>query len=236
MNGSDWVKFSQRRSGRGFTLIETLVSMSVASILAVLSMGGFQRARINAERTACASNLRQIGMGLIAFAGDHDGQFPLSGGVIPYGSVDPNTGCAGWTEQLEPYMGGKGREVYRCPDSSKRFASSAKYSYFQGTHAAYIAASGQGGTGFGAVRQSLIQFPDITIMGGDIASNAFTVDDADKDDYTQAPAFPGGTIPIHGGESNILFYDGHVAAFKSFDRQTMAVQYDGPTDTDSVYR
>ncbi len=134
-------------------------------------------------------------------------------------------------------MGGKALGVYRCPGSAAKFSNNKVYSYFQGSHAAGIAASDDGSTPkFAAVRLSLISNPGITIMGGDIASNMFTSTDADKDDYTQNPAFPGGTIPIHGGYSNILFYDGHVAAFKAFDSKTMAVQYGGPTDSDSVYK
>jgi prepilin-type processing-associated H-X9-DG protein len=58
--------------------------------------------------------------------------------------------------------------------------------------------------------------------------------DADKDDYTQDPAFNGGTpthpvtIPIHGGYSNILFGDGHVESLKYFDPTIYSTVYSPP--------
>lgn len=240
------VKLYRHAERRAFTLIELLVVICIIALLASLSMGALQKAIVYSKRSACSNNLRQIGAGLMAFASDHDGALPECGGTIMHGNVDPNTGLPGWTEQIESYMGqtqsvpGSGSsateaslKVYRCPDSSGVFASNKTYSYFQGAHAAMVANGG-----FSAVRLALITSPSITIMGGDIASGGlFSADDADKDDYTQNPAFPGGTIPIHGGYSNILFYDGHVTACNAYDRQTMAVRYTGPdvNGLDNIY-
>lgn len=223
-------------SQNGFTLIELLATVAIVSILLALCVGGLQKARTSAEKSACMSNLRQIGTGLLSFASEHDGQLPESGSTIRHGQTDPQTGLPGWTEQIEPYMGGVGLAVYRCTSSARLYPSNAIYSYFQGSHAASVALPLDAVTRFAAVRLSLISNPSITIMGGDIASGAFDKDDTDKDDYTQSPAFPNTPITIHGGASNILFYDGHVAACKAFDNQTMAVQYGGPTDQDTVYK
>ena len=60
----------------------------------------------------------------------------------------------------------------------------------------------------------------------------FTPEDADKDDYTQNPAFSGTMSKMHGGKSNILFVDGHVAQFATFDYSKPA----GTAGTDSDSR
>jgi prepilin-type N-terminal cleavage/methylation domain-containing protein len=53
---------------RGFTLIELLVVIAIIAILAGLILPVLARARESARRTACASNLKQIGTGLGMYA------------------------------------------------------------------------------------------------------------------------------------------------------------------------
>lgn len=64
------------RRNRGFTIIELLVVVVLISILASLVFSAVQSARVAGQRTACMSNLRQIGSALVRYAGDHDGFFP----------------------------------------------------------------------------------------------------------------------------------------------------------------
>lgn len=211
---------------RAFTLVELLVVVSIIAILASLAFPALQRARASSDRAACSGNLQQIGEGLLLFTHEHDGLMPESGGTIYPGQADPQTGMAGWTEQLTPYLGAcTNNPVYRCPGSSRTIKNNQVYSYFQGSHPA-MARDGNGVLQFGAVRLDRIAFPARTIMGGDIAFAIFDAKDADKDDYSQSPAFPA-KITIHGGLSNILFYDGHVAPFASYQTNAMAVTYDG---------
>jgi prepilin-type N-terminal cleavage/methylation domain-containing protein/prepilin-type processing-associated H-X9-DG protein len=223
---------SAPRTARGFTLVELLVVLAIIAVLGGLSLAYVSSALSHAKTSACAQNLRTIGAGMLAFAGDNNEQLPESGATIEYNAVDPITGKNGWTQQIEPYLGNQSTAIFRCPDSSQVIASDQTYSYFSGAHAAYSQLHA-----FGAVNLLRIHDPSEHIMGGDIAfDNGFTVTDADKDDYTQDPAFNGnvGTIRIHGGTVNILFADGHVENLKTFDKTKMTTVYDG-TGYDYLY-
>ena len=60
----------------GFTLIELLVVIFIISILATISATGIKSAREKARQTNCMSNLRQIGVALVTYRGDHSGGNP----------------------------------------------------------------------------------------------------------------------------------------------------------------
>jgi prepilin-type processing-associated H-X9-DG protein/prepilin-type N-terminal cleavage/methylation domain-containing protein len=224
------------RSWAAFTLIELLAVVAIIGILAALVMPGFAKIQEGVNGLKCVNNLKQIGTAMTAFAGENDGVFPVSGGAIAYGETDPQTRQAGWTQQLEmhlPTNNGKDLRIYRCPTTSKRFASNKNYSYFSGCRAAYDPVGHPETIGFEPLRQSLIKYPSKYILCGDISSeNMFLANDADRDDYTETPPFSGDMTKMHNGKSNILFADGHVAGFSTFDYSMPA----GTAGTDSDTR
>jgi prepilin-type N-terminal cleavage/methylation domain-containing protein/prepilin-type processing-associated H-X9-DG protein len=61
---------------RGFTLIELLVVIAIIVILAAILFPVFARARESARKSACISNLRQIGTGATMYAQDYDEVYP----------------------------------------------------------------------------------------------------------------------------------------------------------------
>src|SRR4029077_8607934 len=66
----------QRPQGRGFTLIELLVVIAIIAILAAILFPVFARAREQARKATCASNMRQIAVGALMYAQDYDELFP----------------------------------------------------------------------------------------------------------------------------------------------------------------
>jgi prepilin-type N-terminal cleavage/methylation domain-containing protein/prepilin-type processing-associated H-X9-DG protein len=63
---------------KGFTLIELLVVIAIISILSAILFPVFARARENARRTSCLSNLKQIGIGVMMYVQDYDERYPMN--------------------------------------------------------------------------------------------------------------------------------------------------------------
>ncbi len=99
------------RSRKGFTLIELLVVIAIIAILAAILFPVFARARENARRTSCQSNLKQIGLGWMQYAQDYDEL------IVNYSSNGASGGNAvSWTAVLQPYL--KSRQIFTCPSNS----------------------------------------------------------------------------------------------------------------------
>jgi prepilin-type N-terminal cleavage/methylation domain-containing protein/prepilin-type processing-associated H-X9-DG protein len=100
-----------RRSTRlkGFTLIELLVVIAIIAILAAILFPVFARARENARRTSCLSNMKQIGLGFAMYIQDYDGTYPAV-----YNDKMGSTGAKRmiWADAIRPYV--KSRDIFAC--------------------------------------------------------------------------------------------------------------------------
>jgi prepilin-type processing-associated H-X9-DG protein len=89
-------------SKKPFTLIELLVIVAIIAILASLLLPALRRARESAMRIACASNLRQIGIGWHTFLQSNDDWSP------PRGRLFIHSGCAWyWQDLIMAELGGE---------------------------------------------------------------------------------------------------------------------------------
>ena len=60
-----------------FTLIEILVVIAIIAVLAAILFPVFARARENARRSSCQSNMKQSSLAVIQYTQDYDEHFPL---------------------------------------------------------------------------------------------------------------------------------------------------------------
>lgn len=94
---------------KGFTLIELLIVITIIAILAAILFPVFARARENARRSSCQSNLKQVGMGMEQYKNDYDGFFPPA--YVPF-SGSP---VYAWPTLIFPYV--KSEQVFVCPSA-----------------------------------------------------------------------------------------------------------------------
>lgn len=121
MNGSLSLRsLSPARIRGAFTLIELLVVLAIISVLAAILFPVFAAAREKARQTACASNLRQIGLAFAMYESDWDGRLPdrrdlkITLGYRPWTTWPPSDPRGGWAvEVMSPYA--KNTQIWSCP-------------------------------------------------------------------------------------------------------------------------
>ena len=114
---------ARRARFEGFTLIELLVVISIIALLAAILFPVFGRARENARRSSCQSNLKQIGLGILQYAQDNDEiMVPAwqegDGTGDPWDATDSDIGNFKWMDLIQPYV--KSEQIFNCPSARAR--------------------------------------------------------------------------------------------------------------------
>ena len=201
---------------RAFTLVELLIVIAIIALLAAILFPVFAQAREKARQTSCVSNLRQIGLATLMYAGDYDETLPLytydyltywCGGRVASGQpFDKQRGL------ITPYT--KSGDLQQCPS--------------------YTGASNLGGTGYGINSQlvfdratfgppapaplAALAHPAETILFGDAGIPGWGSNrQVGETIQIDPPALwlPLPTIDFrHGGWANFVWADGHARAVK----------------------
>jgi len=210
---------------QGFTLIELLVVIAIIAILAAILFPVFGRARENARRSSCQSNLKQLGLGIIQYVQDYDSLYPTTAGG--------GAGAGTWRQRTQPYL--KSTQVLRCPSNPENnvnalgaafletkvsYAAACRFS--EDTAAGGVLPGGVGAIGCTnnmAVHSALLQDTSrvITLVETTSQQNYFDITNtANYGANTVHGAVPyyGHMFAGHLGTSNFLFADGHVKSLR----------------------
>jgi len=107
-----------KRWNYGFTLIELLVVVAIIGILAAILFPVFARARENARRASCTSNLKQIGLAVMMYAQDYDERYPRDQQYNEPNCTGTSCAMVYWYDLVQPYV--KSTQIFRCPSSTTR--------------------------------------------------------------------------------------------------------------------
>lgn len=105
---------TKRFAAKGFTLIELLVVIAIIAILAAILFPVFARARENARRASCQSNLKQIMTAWTMYSQDYDELMVANA----YPNLDNYNPVYGPQYVLNPYI--KSWQVWVCPSAVKK--------------------------------------------------------------------------------------------------------------------
>lgn len=206
-----------RQERRAFTLVELLIVVAIIAVLAGVLLPSANAALDKARRTECASNERQIWMGMQSYATDHDGSLPITG-TAPWG--EENT----WGYSIWPYIygglttfkypqnclqmgtpsyAGLQKNVFHCPATKAKAVNVPGASNPNKARFSYGLNADPNGLSYNRnvpLYPRRLPHPELTALVTETSDSP-----GDYAGYLQQC----GLIP-HNGGSNILFVDGHV--------------------------
>jgi prepilin-type N-terminal cleavage/methylation domain-containing protein/prepilin-type processing-associated H-X9-DG protein len=250
---------SSRPYKSAFTLIELLVVIAIIAILAAILFPVFGRARENARRSACQSNLKQIGLGIMQYIQDYDEKYPINfhninGSANGYQDVQNERG---WAYNIQPYL--KSQQIFQCPSDSGAIANYSLINDISGhmnvgyTDYAYNRALGNAATGtptvvsaaaltFASNTVMIVEAPGdngpsgTSVLGGPGGGSSFGPGLAQgrKDKATDSV----GALQRHLDGSHAAFADGHVKWYKGSNTLTYSNIYNElvpPTGSNATF-
>jgi prepilin-type N-terminal cleavage/methylation domain-containing protein len=102
------------RNQAAFTLIELLVVIAIIAILAAILFPVFARAREQARKTTCTSNIKNMTLATLMYVQDYDATFPVVS--HPDKTWNDEGGQLSFWQLLQPYA--KNTQIFACPSDS----------------------------------------------------------------------------------------------------------------------
>jgi prepilin-type N-terminal cleavage/methylation domain-containing protein len=217
--------FTQR--GRAFTLIELLVVIAIIAILAALLLPTLARAKEQARRVQCLSNLRQIVVGFRVFSLDREGYFPWHTSQPDGGTYGTPAGEC-WRNYLAVSNELVTPKILRCP--SDFGTKTTAFSWFA-TADGFANAARRGNALSYFVGLDGYELVPVTLMAGDRNIRGATTDQCESvcpapgvaaQDMNKTINNVAWTNSIHGLQGDLALSDGSVLKARTFDLKQIA--------------
>ena len=197
---------------KAFTLIELLVVIAIIAILAAILFPVFARARENARRSSCQSNMKQIGLGFLQYSQDYDEKFMLE--------YDASNG-AGYKQIVQPYL--KSTQIWACPSNKEnqmvQMPATGNYPAIVMSYGANPHVLIPGFTGAPPLALAFVQSTASKILMSETNFGEYGNWNFPYPDWSVADIRDRG-FAGHLGTMNCLFIDGHVKAMKPVNTAT----------------
>lgn len=224
--------YETTRCQRGFTLIELLVVIAIIIILSAILFPVFARARENARRASCMSNLKQLGLGVMMYSQDYDDhvpsayQYEVPGNtnylnswmqlIMPYTKSAQLCVCPSWQQASKYSDNGPNKEI---PIPFESYTAVANVTGFVGTYSRILSQYTQPSWTIyaldaGFCNASGAYFPCAGFYWGGDYYDVGT-ESANASSYaTSFNRSSANNTSIHFDGNNVLFLDGHVKWMK----------------------
>jgi prepilin-type processing-associated H-X9-DG protein len=208
-----------------------LVVIAIIAILAAILFPVFARARENARRTSCLSNMKQIGIAIMQYTQEYDEKYPLLQSRVGLYNFE-------WPKAIDPYLksgnenytAGSGG-VFSCPSFPTGMDNNLSYA----AHSSIMADKSYGPANVDSATLAQISVPAQTILlaerGRSMYSWAWLQFDASRVPYQDGNdlqydrdeprndvyAWPNGAVMPryrHLNTGNMLFTDGHAKGMR----------------------
>jgi prepilin-type N-terminal cleavage/methylation domain-containing protein/prepilin-type processing-associated H-X9-DG protein len=220
---------------RAFTLIELLVVIAIIGVLISITLPALSGARNAAHTAACSVNLRSIGQAVTMY-------FDANREVSPHWSAwhtyhgdgtGDDTPGPGWVELVETHL-----ESLECFRDPARKVPEVPYAYFlQSRYSRYLnyrnlgfAAAAANEGMFSSYSPNQVALSTMFVVAGDANNKTLLsapygdspkAPNCDPDDARWEGCLFAGELRPHKGASNLLFLDGHVDRFQSYQPSRM---------------
>ena len=173
-----------KRLWKGFTLIELLVVIAIIAILAGMLLPALARAREDARKAVCKSNLKQVGLAVNMYSNDYEECYPTKGWNA--GSAVATRALGSLTLLYDQYISAK--KIFKCPSTDDNPKGLTTTTTLTPTMCSYAYDS----------QKQILSDPGTAITS-----------DKNRTNSTSPNTTRNSTNHDNTGQ-NILFYDGHV--------------------------